>query len=227
MPHLSHPGCGRHDRSDWWRLRAGGTRTVAGLAGIWRCSICHAPPEPLLPEIERWDVTVHEDEWAQALVEERGLPAVSPTHIVGQTTASTLNVTKATELFSKWRGEEFGWVKARIVTLARIHGEYHADMMIGVTLSQPNMIGAAVNALARSGYLEKLNREGDVEHRQTRSGTSRRASYVWRLSADGRALSAHLRKALGNTDRLPGPPATGSIHGTVSKDGTTIQGALE
>lgn len=223
MPRRPQEGCAKHDRAMWWRLAAGSELTPPGEHGIWTCAICHTPPEPLLKHIEWFD---EEEDGVLWDAQYQAFLGHEP-HVVGQVKASTLNLGEAQALFEKWKGEEYGWVKARILTLARIHGEYHADMMIGVELESPNMIGAAVNALARGGYLEKLNRQGEVEHRQTASGTSRRASYVWRLSAKGRDTAAKLRKALGDSDRLPGPKRSNVIDGQVSRDGRTIQGVLD
>lgn len=114
----------------------------------------------------------------------------------------TLSVREADELFNSWRPMEYGWLRARIIALAARHGEYHADMLAGVEITEPNQVGAAVQALARMDILEKLNRDGDVEHRTGTSDAAHgRQSYVWRLTPKGRVLGDRWREERG--DKLP------------------------
>lgn len=211
--------CVKHPEDAHWRHPENSPLTPGGQPGPWVCGICHPTPR-VFTAVERYDAAVH-GEVSVAPVAYR-----PPARRIGQ--GSTLDVREATALFEKWKAEEFGWVKAKILTVARQRGEYHADDMIGLELAQPNMIGAAVNALARAGFLEKLNREGRIEHRETRSKTSRRASYVWRLSARGRVLAEELKRGpMQGTERMPGPKRPGHWDGVISRDGTVVQGVLE
>lgn len=109
-----------------------------------------------------------------------------------------LDVELADEMFDFFRVAEYGWVRARIVLLALRAGEFHAEQMAEIQLPQPNMIGAAVNALATWGVLEKKNRRGEQEHRSGSNPASHgRASYVWRLTDPrGRQFAARMPSRL-------------------------------
>ena len=77
-------------------------------------------------------------------------------------------------------------IRSAILRVALNKGEFHADDAAAWPVSQPNQIGAQVNALAKMGMLEKRNRQGVVEHRKAKAKASHgRASYVWRLTAKG------------------------------------------
>jgi len=100
---------------------------------------------------------------------------------------------EAQELFTRWRAEEWGWLKETIVRLADQYGEYHADHLSTVAFDQPNIIGAVVNSLARSGVIEKLNADGVPEHRRSISSAAhRRHSWVWRLTFYGQRIAQQL-----------------------------------
>lgn len=217
--------CSKHPPEEHWRLRADSARTPADEPGPWACQVCHPMPEPLRVESEQFDLSKgHVDPYARTYREEDYAPNGN---IIGSVSAVTLTLDKATTLIEKWKAEEFGWVKMRILALADTYGEYHADLLVGVRLDSPNMVGAAVNALARQGLLEKLNRHGEVEHRQTLNGKSRRASYVWRLTPNGASAVARWRKLTGaKKGQLPGPPRPAGESGEVLRDGISIQEVL-
>jgi hypothetical protein len=108
----------------------------------------------------------------------------------------------AQSLFETWRKHEYGWVRAHIIETAGRRGEYHADNSAELQVAEPNVIGAAVNALAKSGLIEKLNAEGRMEHRRARAAASHaRASYVWRLTSKGERLYHHLVGEIGMPDQ--------------------------
>lgn len=108
-----------------------------------------------------------------------------------------LTLEMAQHFFDVFKAFRYGWVRARIIMLANDHGEFHADMVADLALPEPNMIGAAVNALAKWGLLEKLNRHGEVEHRRGASPASHgRSSYVWRLTSNGRSLASRMDRSL-------------------------------
>lgn len=110
-----------------------------------------------------------------------------------------LTLEAAIALLKEWRGEEMGWVRARIVQLARRHGEYHADQLAEVQLAQPNVIGAAVRALMSGGYIEPT---GERRRNEAKAAHGRRSD-VYRLTERGRTLAGRLQDEVG--DRLPGP----------------------
>lgn len=100
-------------------------------------------------------------------------------------------VAEASQAFATWKATEFGWLKTRVLLLAREHGEYHSEMLVGVGLTNRNLIGALTNSLASQDLMEMLNRRGDPETRIS-SNTSRRKSNVWRLTITGRAMADDL-----------------------------------
>jgi hypothetical protein len=80
-----------------------------------------------------------------------------------------------------------------ILLTAAERGEFHADDLADVHLPEPNLIGAAVNALAKGGLLEKLNRHGQLEHRKgVAPAAYSRASYVWRPTKRGKEVARPL-----------------------------------
>jgi uncharacterized low-complexity protein len=118
----------------------------------------------------------------------------------GQRGGTTVSFEEAGALFQMWRAETWGWLKARIVVIARRRGEFHGDDLAGVELGERNIIGAVVNALVTSGWLESTG-----EHRAGRSAASHgRRSYVYRLTERGEQLAdsvAHVERG-----RLPQRP---------------------
>lgn len=103
---------------------------------------------------------------------------------VGTRGGSTLSLGMAQALFERWKVEEYGWLKARILLIAKKHGEYHADHLATVEISQRNLIGASVNALS----VQKLIRSTG-EHRVGKTVASHgRRSYVYQLTEDGQRM---------------------------------------
>jgi hypothetical protein len=89
-----------------------------------------------------------------------------------------LSLSDVQQLFETWRSREY-------LLQAAEAGEFH--------LTQPNVIGAAVNALAKGQLLEKRNRLGETEHRPGSSPASHgRASYVWRATERGKQVAREL-----------------------------------
>lgn len=214
----------------YWRLKAEHANPR------FTCGICHPPvafrrvcfldtrAEGYWHFGQRVEIEV--GGWKEPVPPPTGTVESSDAYVIGSGRAPVMTLAEATALFERWKSHEFGWVRARILTLARIHGEYHGDMIAGIEVSSPNIIGAAMNALANQGLIEKLNREGEVDHRMSAIPTNRRKSHVWRLTTKGKVAAAHLRQSLGGTDRLPGPKRKDAFSGDLSKDGTTIQGVL-
>lgn len=175
--------CSRHEPIHWTRHRADSKYIAGDEPGQWFCNICHEPPAPLAPYLESFNPIVHME-----YLETKAGSAV----VYTQADRMAVTYDEALATIKRWRKEDDGWVKARIVTMARINGEWHASEMV----DEPK-VPNAVQALSRAALIEKVNALGKIERRGT--------TYVWRLSATGRAYAAHLRRALGNTDRLPGP----------------------
>ena len=99
-----------------------------------------------------------------------------------------LTLEQAQGLFAHWRRDEWGWLRTVIIRIAAQKGEFHADYIAEQQLTERNMIGAAVNALCNQGFLTSTG-----EHRKGRSKVSHgRRSYVYTLTARGRALSRAL-----------------------------------
>jgi hypothetical protein len=97
-----------------------------------------------------------------------------------------ITLSEVQALFETWRASEYGYVRALILLTAAERGEFHADDLAHLALPQPNVIGAAVNALARAHLLEKRNRSGEIEHRKGAAEAAHaRASYVWRATPAG------------------------------------------
>jgi hypothetical protein len=106
-----------------------------------------------------------------------------------------LSLADVQTLFESWRRREYGWVRAHILLQAAEAGEWHSDHAAEWELAQPNLIGAAVNALAKAGLLVKLNRRGEIEHRPGASKASHgRASYVWTATLRGEQVARALYK---------------------------------
>lgn len=105
---------------------------------------------------------------------------------------------EALRVLEVWRGEATGWVRARVLALARRNGEYHADMMVGVRLGPPRTLDVVTDHLARQGLIEKLNAAGEREHRPTRN---RSKAWVWRLTPEGHVMGDALHEKIG--DKLP------------------------
>lgn len=104
-----------------------------------------------------------------------------------------LSLADVQALFAAWKTREYGWVRAHILLQAAEAGEFHADDTAEWELAQPNVIGAAVNALAKAQLLEKRNRQGEVEHRRGSSAAAHgRASYVWRATPSGLHVARQL-----------------------------------
>lgn len=104
-----------------------------------------------------------------------------------------LSLADVQQLFTTWRSREYGWVRAHILLQAAEAGEWHCDDTADWDLAQPNVIGAAVNALAKGGLLEKRNRHGEVEHRRGSAAAAHgRASYVWRATERGKQVARKL-----------------------------------
>lgn len=106
----------------------------------------------------------------------------------------TRSLEEGQALIEDHKADEARFVRESILRVALRSGEVHADDLSGLEVSSPNVIGAQINALARSRLLEKLNRRGAVEHRKARAKASHgRASYVWRLTDKGRRQAERLR----------------------------------
>lgn len=112
----------------------------------------------------------------------------------GQRGASeALSLAEVQAIFRAWRDQEYSFVRARILLAAAENGEWHADDIAFLQIEEPNVIGAAVNALAKEGLLEKLNGAGEVEHRKGSAEAAHgRASYVWRATEQGKCVARKL-----------------------------------
>lgn len=106
-----------------------------------------------------------------------------------------LTLAEAQAIFRKYREHEYGWVRVKILYLAREKGEFHADMLADVDLDQRNVIGAAVNALAKSKLITPTD-----EHRHAESSAShRRRSYVYEITDRGSVLLSEIDRRGGIT----------------------------
>lgn len=132
-----------------------------------------APPEPERPP---------------TLLDEVPLPVGTPGRLDGRVPSFT--VEEAQQVFLTWKGDEFEKVSRIIFASALDGGEFHSETLVGVTLSQPNVIGAATNSLAKRGLIAK----GEPNERRVSSPTSRRKSDVWRLTEAGRVVAVDLRE---------------------------------
>lgn len=102
----------------------------------------------------------------------------------GSRGGSTLSLAMAQTLFERWKVEEYGWLKARILLIAKKHDEYHADYLASVEMSQRNLIGASVSALTTQRLLRSTG-----EHRVGKTVASHgRRSYVYQLTKDGQRM---------------------------------------
>lgn len=112
----------------------------------------------------------------------------------GSRGGTTESLEEAQALFEKWKAEEYGGLKVRILYEADQHGEFHGSQLAELQIGQPNLIGAAVQSLTHAGLIENRNRLGQVEHRKSPSmgAAHGRASYVWRLTPSGQSLVAAL-----------------------------------
>jgi len=108
---------------------------------------------------------------------------------LGSRGGTTISVEMAHALFERWKTEEYAWLKARILLIAKKHGEYHADYMATVEMTQRNLIGASVRALVASGLIASTG-----EHRTGQTVASHgRRSYVYRLTGSGEVMVAERR----------------------------------
>lgn len=109
-----------------------------------------------------------------------------------------LTLEQAQSLFRTWRKDEWGLTCIRIVRIAAVYEEYHGDYLAEELVTERNIIGAAVNALVKQGFLASTG-----EHRKGRSPASHgRRSYVYRLTWRGKQLA----RALPGGDAPPLPP---------------------
>lgn len=92
-----------------------------------------------------------------------------------------LSVERADSLFSTWRADEYGSLKDLILQIAVEDGEFHADSLADLDLSERNQIGSAVRALQSSGLIESSG-----EHRKSSHAAGHgRRSYVYVATAAG------------------------------------------
>lgn len=91
-------------------------------------------------------------------------------------------------MFRTWKREEYGWLKARILLIARQKGEFHGDYLAATELTERSIIGACVGALVRAQLIRSTG-----EHRRSRTvaGHGRR-SYVYELTARGISVLGRL-----------------------------------
>lgn len=119
----------------------------------------------------------------------------------GSRGGSVASLPQARKLFQKWKREEMGWLKARILYIAEQKGEFHGDDLEDVRLSERNLIGAVVNALARGHLIVSTG-----EHRRGSSEASHgRRSYVYVLTPLGRSICEAMRRVDSKT--LPQRPS--------------------
>src|SRR4051812_18231351 len=89
-----------------------------------------------------------------------------------------LTLEQAQAMFRHWKRDEWGWLRVVIIRIAAQRGEFHADYIAGQHMTERNMIGAAVNAMVKQGYLRSTG-----EHRKGQSEASHgRRSYVYELT---------------------------------------------
>lgn len=106
---------------------------------------------------------------------------------LGSRGGSTSTLEEGQERLEQARADSAERIRSAILRAALKHDEFHADHAAKWPVSQPNQIGAQVNALAKLRLLEKKNKDGVVEHRKAKAKASHgRASYVWRLTEKGR-----------------------------------------
>lgn len=99
-----------------------------------------------------------------------------------------MTLAHAQSLFEHWRRDEWGWLRTAIIRIAHQRGEFHADYIAEQQLSERNMIGAAVQALCKQGFLYSTG-----EHRRGGSSVSHgRRSYVYKLTERGVTLTRAL-----------------------------------
>lgn len=109
---------------------------------------------------------------------------------------TTESLEEAQGLYDAHRHNEKEQLRAFILRVAYAKGEVHADDCADLDLSSVNMIGAQINALAKSGLLQKLNARGAPEHRKARAKASHgRASYVWSLTMKGEKVVESWRQS--------------------------------
>lgn len=105
---------------------------------------------------------------------------------LGSRGGSTESLEEGQALMEQHKVTESEVVRRFILRTAYGKAEFHADDAADLDTTSPNLIGAQVNALAKLGLLEKLNKQGQPEHRKGTSKASHgRASYVWRLTQRG------------------------------------------
>jgi hypothetical protein len=128
---------------------------------------------------------------------------------LGHRGGTTRTLEEAQSLLEGARSDDSERIRSAILRTALQRGEFHADHSARWPVSQPNQIGAQVNALARMGLLEKRNRHGEVEHRKAQAEASHgRASYVWRLTTKGEVVAHQYQRAYPKTpaSREPSEP---------------------
>lgn len=121
-----------------------------------------------------------------------------------------MTVEYAQALFQTWRGDEWGWLKARILMIGMKYGEYHGDYLAKTALAEPNIIGALVRSMVSERLLESTG-----EHRKGAAPAAHgRRSYVYRLTERG-ARFARLYKDslidLGRTEPEQPPEQLGLL----------------
>lgn len=70
----------------------------------------------------------------------------------------TASLAEALTLFETFKGEESRRVRNVIMYLALKHGTFHSELLAELPVSEPNIIGAQVNALLRGGMLVEVDR---------------------------------------------------------------------
>jgi hypothetical protein len=99
-----------------------------------------------------------------------------------------LTLGQAQAYFQHWKRDEWGWLRTAIIRIAQTRGEFHGDYIADQQLTERNMIGAAVNALVRQGFIRSTG-----EHRKGHSTVSHgRKSYVYELTDYGHSLARGL-----------------------------------
>ena len=114
---------------------------------------------------------------------------------LGSRGGSTTSLSQAQTLFGDHRKDDVERVRVWILLTAHMRGEFHADDAANWKLTEPNVIGSTVNAMARQRELEKLNFYGQEEHRPGKAPAAHgRKSYVWRPTERGHMIAEQLLK---------------------------------
>lgn len=118
------------------------------------------------------------------------------TERLGSRGGTTESLPEGQQRLEQARADSAERIRKAILRAADYYGEFHADMAADWPIVQPNQIGAQVNALAKMGMLVKRNKFGNIEHRKAKAKASHgRASYVWSLTAKGKAAAEAVRRA--------------------------------